>query len=240
MLSNLAMSDISALEAQGIRLTPAEIVRLNCLALRLERSTTAADVTACPRIGWADCVAVYEPTQQVEEWIDTFAARFAADEDSFWSMFLFACCHARVVGFFARPCMATPSGIKREIKRWRATCPATKAQLQVAFEYAYLGDDPGADVVPVPSEKELQRANAGTPQPPTPSAIDEALAAGINLSLAEMRTLTESQLYAVLTRWHANKGYTAKWSSVRAHAEYIRTLSAIKSAHVVVKEAANG
>lgn len=232
MLSDIAMADIADMERQGIRLSPAEVVRLNELGLRISRCADAADVVACPRVGWAGSVAVHEPTLQVDEWAGTYAARFADDDDSYWSMYLFACCHATSSGFFSRPCMSDPSGIAEEIKKWRADCPATNAQLQAAFEYAYLGDDPGSDVAPVPSEKEIERKKEGLPPPPRPRVSDEMIAAGLSLSLDEMRMMTESRLYSILLKWYANKGYGAKPSTVRPHAEYIRTLAAIKAAHM--------
>lgn len=239
MLSKFAKGDFSDLEAQGIRLTPEEIITLNELGLRVERAATSADINACPRIGWAGNVPIHEPTLQAEEWMDTYAARFAEDEPSYWSLFLFACAHATRPGFFADPSLHTPEGVQAAADAWRASCPATRDQLDAAFAYAYLGSDPGADIIPEPDHSKSSPPNSpnslpplNSPSPPSPSPIDSALALGLGLSVAELSTLTSNRLYAILSKWYANKGYSSKHASIRPHGEYIRTLHAIKARHL--------
>jgi hypothetical protein len=225
MVSELAQADIAELEAQGIRLALQEIIRLNELGLRCERGARSADVAASPRIGWAASVPIHEPTSQVEEWMEDYAERFAADDDSYSAMLLFACAHAREQGFFDRSELHSPRGVREEIKRWKKTAVATKREFAVALHYAVYGDDPGADVVPVSSEK------AGHEEPGL-SALDEAISAGLGLSLAELRTLSTSRLYAIIGQHYRNAGFSdGKQADVRRHAEYVRTLAAIRAAH---------
>lgn len=228
MISQYAMDDIKDMEALGIHLTPSEIVRLNELGLRLERSATSADVNACPRIGWAGEIAVYEPTVQVEEWVRNYALRFAIDEASYWSMYLFACCHALDAGFFNRPEMHIADGVQAEIDMWKSSLTATKAQLEEAFSYAYLGNDAGVDVIAEPSEKKPSKP---TSEEAYYSAVDSALSSGLSLSVEEMQTLTETRLHAILRRWCISKGFGEKNASAKPHGDYIRALSAIKKAH---------
>jgi hypothetical protein len=235
MLSELAIGDMDDLAAKGILLSPAEVVRLNELGLRCERGAHSADFMATPRIGWAGNIAIHEPTPQVEEWMSDYAARFATDDDSYASMLLFACAHARTGGFFDRAEMQSPRGIRAEMQRWRKNISsATARQLAAALDYAVYGADAGVDVVPVapPPGKEK-------PKQPVLSAVDEAIAAGLSLSLSELRTLASSRLYTILDQHYRNAGCEEnKQCSVKAHAEYTRTLAVIVSAHE--KDLSNG
>lgn len=240
MLSELAMEDIKILAAEGISLSPSEIVRLNELGLRVECSSESSDVMACPRVGWAGTVPVYQPTIQVDEWAETYAKRFSADEDSYWSLFLFACCHAVIRGFFQRECMRTPEGIAVEVKKWRDGLPVTNEQLQTAFQYAYTGGYPGCDVAPVPSEKELKEIAERKEPDKKLGAVEEAIAAGLSLSIDDMNVLTSSYLWSIVNRHYANKGYSGSASNVRQQSEYIRTLAAIKKDHLDKKALADG
>lgn len=50
MISKMAMEDIDSLAAEGINLTPQEIIRLNAFGLKVEKGTDAAEQFALPRV----------------------------------------------------------------------------------------------------------------------------------------------------------------------------------------------
>lgn len=229
MISQLAIDDINDLHAAGLRLTPAEIIRLNALALRCDRSPTAAAVNAAPRIGWAGPVPIHEPTLASENWVSTVAeTHFLADE--YDSAVLFACAHAPVPGFFTRPGMTDPDAVRRLMLQWASTLPVTQDQLKAALAFALTGNDPSSGERPEPPP-----SNSDTDQTPsvpdTLTAIaDEALAAGLGLPLAELTSLTPSRLVNILNQHYRNQGLISDKADLRAHADYARTFTAVRAA----------
>lgn len=241
MVSNLAMSDIEALEARGVSLTPQEIIRLNALALRATHSATASDITACPRIGWAGDVPIHEPTIAADIWVDTYAARWF-EGDEFASALLFACANATVGGFFTRPELMTAAGTRNAMREWKTTLNATADQLRAALEYAMTGNDPTEGET---AEKK-KTAEEEKPQDPSTascllSQVDYAIAASLGIPIADIMLLTGTRLISILRWWRSNKGERSyDRSSVQAHADYARTLAAIIAAHPLPDSAPPG
>lgn len=233
MLSQTAIADIEALEAQGLRLTPAEIVRLNCLGLRMARHPYAADIAAAPRVGWAGPVPIHQPTLASEAWVETYPARWWTG-DTAASALLYACAHATVPGFFRNPDLLQPVLAADTIMAWAATLPCTEDQLKAALEYALTGNNPGEDITPEPSQRPAALAFAASVAALTPADIrahtlDEAVAAGLGLSLDELASLTHSRLISILRRARRNGVGLDPSDNTRDHAAYARTLLAIKA-----------
>jgi len=235
MLSKMAIEDIEDLEGAGCNLSPSEIIRLNALGLKVERASNAGDILAAPRIGWAGDVPIYEPTIQSEQWIDIYAQRWWGDNgDAITSALLFACAHARFKGFFARPEMLTPESVCEEMRKWHQSLTCTEAQLQHALAFALFGNDANSREYPEPRETE-ETEDAEEDETSTEDireyAINEAIAAGLGLSIEDIKGLTQSRLYSILRAYHRNQGIDSKASNLSAHADYFRTLIAIKKAH---------
>jgi len=233
MLCKMAIEDMTELEGLGVHLNPSEVIRLNALGLRVERSATAGDILAAPRVGWAGDTPIYEPTIQSESWVDTYAQRwFGNDEDNFFWASAFAFAHARDIGFFQRQELQTLEGAVVEIREWHQSLTCTKSQLIYALIYARLGDDPTQGEYPEPKEEEAEiEEEQTTAEDVREYAIQETIAAGLGISVEEIKTLTQTRLYAILRAYHRNQGVQSKQANLQAHADYIRTLIAIKKAH---------
>ena len=239
MLSAMAMEDIADLELEGIHLKPQDIVTLNELGLRVERSATAGDVIAAPRIGWAGDIPIYEPTIQSEMWVDDYAQRwFAGDAYTITACMLYACAYAQTQGFFTRPEMRDKTAVISAIKTWHESLPVTQDQLRAALTFALWGSDAGSDIYPVPASTETETKGDADTQPSDIRTliIDEAVASGLGLSMADMQLISESRLIGLLRRQRISQGTQTKETNCKAHADYARTLLAIKTRLLEAKQ----
>ena len=70
MRSDYAMGEIARLEKKGYRLTPEDVIRLNGLGLKIERSAKCGTLYEMPRVAYLGKLAFREPTIAHVEWID--------------------------------------------------------------------------------------------------------------------------------------------------------------------------
>ena len=82
MISKMAMEDIEALRADGIDVPPREVVRLNALGLKVERSADSADVWVLPRVAFLGGSVLFEPTIGAEIWLRRAARAFGGDSET--------------------------------------------------------------------------------------------------------------------------------------------------------------
>lgn len=241
MVSQMVMEDIAALEARGARLTPEEIVRLNCLGLRVERGPRSAALFAPARIGWAGNVAIRQPTLGAERWCDTCAAQwFRGDE--YDSALLWACAHGDIPGFFQRPEHREEASCRAVIAAWgaRVLSVVTADQLKHALHVALFGDDPAADVVPEKSARaeRLARERGEYAPPSDEDLANQALACGLGLSLADLEALTFSRVAGLIRLWRSNHDWDLSAAESRAFADYTVTLAAISKKYAALATAA--
>ena len=78
MTSSMALADIATLQAKGLRPTPEDVIRLNGLALAVERAGDPDAASNAPRVVWLGNVALHEPTLQAETWLAEVASPLAA------------------------------------------------------------------------------------------------------------------------------------------------------------------
>ena len=70
MVSDTAMSDINKLVAEGLKPTPQDIIRLNALALKIERHESCAmSLFNLPRVAFLGNIILREPTLGHEIWL---------------------------------------------------------------------------------------------------------------------------------------------------------------------------
>jgi len=234
MLTDMAREDIAYLGGLGVKLTPDQIVRLNDLARRAVRGPDAADLVAAPRVAWAAGTAFYEPTVQAEVWLTDYAAAWWR-ADSLALATAWACAHAPFAEAFAA--MVTERHAARVIRAWRRSLRCTRRQMDIALEYALVGDTP-ADTC-TPSD------DGDTRGCPYTELINEAVAA----QLGDPKTLSAYPRRIVddmLRRWLRNEIASAggKPDSVlgrhasRAYAAYADYVASLEPA--AESEAANG
>ena len=144
-LSPMAREDIAHLQAQGITLTPEQIVILNALALRVERGPEAADLVRAPRVAWAGSTPIYEPTIAAERWLDTFGLHWwhgrSAALCTAW-----ACANCAAPGFFVDK--TDERRVRSLIQDWQDGLDCTAGQLFMALSYVVDGADPDPSETP--------------------------------------------------------------------------------------------
>jgi hypothetical protein len=86
MISKMAMGDIEQMLDEGLQPSPADIVRLNAIGLRVEYSQHEPDLSVMPRVAFCGDVAFHEPTVGAEIWISEALRHF--DERDFETVLL--------------------------------------------------------------------------------------------------------------------------------------------------------
>lgn len=196
MLSRMAEEDIKYLQGLGAELTPAQIVRLNELALQVEFGPESSSFIHAPRVAWACATPVYEPTIQVQCWIRDFALVWW-DGQSLTLAHAWACANAREPdGFFSR--WTDERKTRKEIERWQSGLTCTLDQLTVALNYALNG-------IPQDSPEGVVTETELPDWCPYSDTIAEAMAAGLGISISELSRIPRRIVSEVLRRWMKNK-----------------------------------
>ena len=93
MFSELAKQDLISLRQQGFEPTDEEVVKLNDIALRLERGKHTTPANA-PRVAFAGNVVFHEPTIGSIKWWHDFGRDSARSSDTSLLTYFFMLAHA--------------------------------------------------------------------------------------------------------------------------------------------------
>lgn len=197
MVSSLAIADIEALVKAGVTLTPAEIIRLNELAVKIERATDSANVCEAPRVAWVNEIPIYQPTIASEQWFYNYAQKWWKSESLFFAL-AFSCAHAIQQGFF--DAYNSEKEARRAIVKWWHTLAATQEQMQCALAYAMRGELGDEDCE---SSDEKEDEECKTCQ--YTQIVNEALAAGLGLTVDTLRAMPATRIMDILRRWTRNQ-----------------------------------
>ena len=135
MISKFGLARIKELERKGVILTPERIIKLNALALEIER--VDAEWVTAPRVALAGTTALHELTMQAERWYREYAGKWWDGEDLVVAL---AWCnaHARQRGFFRA--WLDEDATRKAINRWARELDCTREEFHRA--YAYVNDAP--------------------------------------------------------------------------------------------------
>lgn len=189
MLTKTAEIDLKALRDAGFSPTDAEVVKLNDLALEIERGrdTTPANH---PRFAFAGSVVLHEPTIGALEWWVQFGKDAAFTNDGRLMTYFFMMAHARNVDYLNT--LERASDIRKAVKEWKKRVDATQEELWRACLYVKHGDE----------------SAGGDPTVHTSLTEDEALdimwndliqaAGALHLRPDDLKTMTHSALLDTL------------------------------------------
>ena len=147
MLSGMFMADYRKMAARGVALSPADVVRLNALALKVRLSSLAAHDVHMPRVAflprdsrWREPIALREPTMAHELWLEEASRWLDVDRTANW-LFLHAYALSRPAS--ALPDAFSPKAVVRAVFRFasRRLVRFTGRQLSAAVDYALYGSD---------------------------------------------------------------------------------------------------
>ena len=149
MFAKLAESDLERLDAAGYHATYAQAIRLNDLAVRIERgkNTTAANM---PRVAFAGNVTLHEPTVGALEWWHNFGRDAAWTTRGKIDVYYWMLANAtNPAAFFG---LEKSSAIRRTVRKWKRGVFATEGELWRALLWVKSGenvaDDTPAAAVP--------------------------------------------------------------------------------------------
>jgi len=208
MVSSLAISDVRGLVSSGVVVTPEEIIRLNDLAVAIERVQDVAETCEAPRVAWLGNTPVYQRTIAAESWYSKYACRWWRGDSLYYAL-AWCCAHAIEPGFFAD--YTDEKATRKTIVEWWRSLSVTKAQAESALVYVMFGEidiagseqdqeeepDSGEDRTQADIEAE-QRATKNCPYT---LLVNRALAAGLGISLEAYGAMTASRIIDILNRW---------------------------------------
>jgi len=237
MVSDQFKSDYRKMTASGVTFTPEDIVRLNALSVKTQRSSTAARDVYLPRLAflpadswWRAPVVLREPTiahdlwlEMAERWIDT------SRNDAF--LFLHAFALSRHPGKLPDP--NRPKKVIRAVFDFagKRLAKFTKSQLRSAVEYALFGSDwtvgeNGPAKSDETSTSPLQKD--GRPSP-TIGLLTDARMIRLPISTDDAKRMTASELTEAINRaWDLDGKFDPKRSHSKAFGEYVRAREEIR------------
>lgn len=232
MISVTAMEDVEALAAEGVKLPPREIVRLNALGLKVERRPDGADLFALPRVAFLGDLVLREPTVGHLVYIDE-ADELVNLADTMTSIAFFAFVLSRDVDdlppltrFDLR--WRVRGFIRKELRRF------TIEQIRVAVEFALYGNDAADGERPASGGESSEEAQNAARASVGVGLMREAQSLRLGISVADMKSATVNGLRAVVDRAYELKGVeVAKRAKHTATGEYFRTLEELKAKYHV-------
>lgn len=231
MISAMAMRDIDALRADGIEVSPRDIVRINALGLKVERAPRAAEFVAVPRLAFLGDTSFREPLIGDEEWLSIVGLSYNLDDPETETLVLAACLSTPPELLPNPRDRKTVGNLLKRFKRGQVQF-FTRAQLSAALEYAMYGNDATSGESAPPREaRPRESEDVREPMPLWAGVLRDGVALKLG-SLEELRQLTTSQLYALVQYAieikHGGKlGDAAKSTPL---GDYMRTLESIRNA----------
>ena len=203
MVCPMFQRDYEAMTAAGVKFTPADIIRLNALALKAKLAARPFQAAHIRRAVFLDAggfmrrpLVLSEPTIAHLVWLEEVEAVSATLPDLAW--------YALVAFALSRdakklPPPIFPAAIRFAVERFaKRLRNVTKSQLADAVEFALNGSDwTNGERAPRPSNSNSNSNSLPAPDEPESPAIGAvlgAIARRLPISLAEARTMTESEL----------------------------------------------
>ena len=249
MLSDLLAKDIRQSAARGINFTPADIVRLNALAVAVKLAQHPCQGASLPRCVflpstsfWGGELVLREPTIAHELWLEE-AARWidTRDERNFLFLHAFALLHFDVD---ALPDAFAPKAVIKAVYKFAAKRLAryTMRHLRNAVDYVLFGADWTAGEMAVPKGEGKGEVNPNLkPTSPALGVLTTARAMRLPISLDDARRMTASELAAAIAEAMVrDEQLDAKAVRHSAMGDYVRTRDAIIARIQAEKEANNG
>lgn len=221
MLTKTARNDLAALRAAGYEPTDEEIIRLNDLAIRIERGkeTTPANM---PRVGFAGNVILHEPTIGAIEWWSDFGKDAAWTSEGRLQTYFFMLAHARMIDYLST--LQRPKDVRNAVRKWRKTVGATKDELWRALMWVKFGaEDVECDI--------KKRTHDSMESEETMDALWFNLIAAsgaVGVSPEDLKTQTQSELVALLVQANIHARIPMKQSIAEDYIAYRQLMHQIE------------
>lgn len=248
MISETAKIAHGEMRAAGLEPTFDDIIRLNALGLRVDRSETSNDFSTLPRIAFLGDYILREPTIAVRVWMDE-ASRIL--EDTYFTR-LSVTAFAMQSDPAELPSLNDARAIHDRVVRFRDEVLSmfTETEIFAAVDYALRGGSSEDDEYPELSEKDREKLNGGGDTPLALRSRARALlasAAGVGIDYRLALEATERHLETMIVRALCLKGAeAAKSIHMDNCGEFYRTVDRMRERLVnekktnVDKEVDNG
>lgn len=235
MVSGQFMKDWRQMTAEGVEFTPADIVRLNALSVRAQRSRAAARDVHLPRLAflprdswWREPIVLREPTVAHDLWLEAAERWIDVSKET---NFLFVSAYALSRRVEALADADRPKRVIRAVFKFAAKRLSrfTREQLRAAVEYALFGADWTACEAGAKAEKPR-----GAESPEKPSTAIGLLAdmrmLRLPITLDDAKRMTASELTEAINRaWDLDGKFDPRASHARAFGEYVRVREEIRA-----------
>lgn len=236
MISEMAVESLEEMKEKGLEPTFRDIIRLNALGLKVERSQTCGDYYAMPRVTFLGSEVFREPTIAHVEFIDLVRSYVnAADYGTDLSVRAFALSRMPE----ELPDAANKKLVVKSIEKYLKNLKRfTVRQIAAAVDAAESGWDAAFGEYPALTEEQKDFDEQILRSIGTGVLIDTS-ALGLGMSLAELRKLTPNQARMLQTLAWATRGNDfSKQRLPKAQADYYATEIEIKER--LLKEKNNG
>lgn len=230
MVSDLFMKDWRAMTAAGVAFTPADVVRLNALAVRVRLSRSPLGRAHARRVVFMDGWEMREPTLGHEMWIERVATYIDLRANrNFQIVYAFA---------LSREWRELPDALKarkvvREVFAFarRRLLGLTDAQLADAVDYAVWGADwKAGEFAPPRAEKERGGEAEERRASPAVGVYLDAVSHRLPLSLDDARRMTASEILEAVNRAKVrDRAFDFDGAYNEAFAEYVRAREEVRA-----------
>ena len=228
MVSDLFMKDYRRMSAQGVEFTPADIIRLNALAVRVKLSARPIGAVHMRRaVFWGD-LTFREPTLGHDLWIERVGSYVDMDADrNFLAVHAYALTRehgALPDALDSRQCISEVFGFAE-----RHLMEMTSSLLADVIDYALFGADWMAREFAPPKPGLDANGGADTPASPALGVFVGATARRIGLSLDDAMRLTASEIIEAVNRSDVlSRRFDADQERSHALADYVRAREEIR------------
>lgn len=229
MLTNTVKNDLAALRQQGYNPTDEEVVKLNDLAIRIERGkdTTPANM---PRIGFAGNVVLHEPTIGAIEWWHNFGRDAAWTNDGRLETYFFMLANARNLDYLET--LQCPKDVRNAVKLWKEHVDATHQELWRAMMWVKYGAD---DVWKEMQDTIHDEMNDEAAMDMLWSNVIVA-AGALGVMPNDLKTHTQSELVAALIEANIHAHIPMKQSIAKEYMAYRQIMRQIEERGTATKE----
>jgi hypothetical protein len=225
MVSSMFLKDYRRMAAEGVKLAPEDIIRLNALAVKAKLAAEPFAAMHLPRVVFLDGFTLREPTLGHEIWLERVTRWFdLEDERVFRYVYSFALSRAADE-------LPDADNAKRCIRKVyafaeRKVLKLTRDQLDDAIDYAIFGADWTAGELAAPREG---KAGALADESLAVGVMCGAVARRLPLTLDEAKRMTLANLLEIQRRAEALDGkFDPDEAKKEPLADYIRTREEIR------------
>jgi len=229
MVSDLFLKDYKAMVSQGVEFTPADIIRLNALAIKVKLAKKPFPAVHAPRALAFPGFTLQEPTIGHELWLEWIGEYLDLNDNR-----LFRLAHAYAL---SRPWEKLPahSSAPRAIRKIFAFARKhllglPESTLADAIDYLLHGADWTAGELPPPRDGDTAQPFGGEVESPVLMMMVGLKARRLPLTLDEAKRMTASEIQAIILASRLQDGqYNADQEVHQAMGDYVRAREEIRN-----------